>query len=325
MNKPAPKEPSMDEILSSIRQIIADDDAGAVAPKRPIAAATVAPRPIPVPTPVTPEPVATAAAQPISWDALPDGAEDDLEPLALSPEQIVPAEPEAEPVAETVAPFSFDEFMKNAQPKEAEAPIDFVDPDDISFEGEIGAQPEPPAETEAEPEVEDVLAAFAELEPEPEPSVAFEMRAEPEPGLSDFSAMLEAAPMPEPEPEPVAVPEPRFTPRQEAVVPQVERNPFPRPTPTFTPRASVAEAAPMPDPTLSADIAEQLLEPATNEAVRNTFAKLNQVQVASPGLTIDAMIREMLRPMLKEWLDENLPSMVERMVEKEIARISRGE
>ena len=34
MNKPAPKEPSMDEILSSIRQIIADDDA-AVAPKKP--------------------------------------------------------------------------------------------------------------------------------------------------------------------------------------------------------------------------------------------------------------------------------------------------
>ena len=29
MNKPAPKEPSMDEILSSIRQIIADDDAAA--------------------------------------------------------------------------------------------------------------------------------------------------------------------------------------------------------------------------------------------------------------------------------------------------------
>jgi cell pole-organizing protein PopZ len=36
MNKPAPKEPSMDEILSSIRQIIADDDAAA-APRRPAA------------------------------------------------------------------------------------------------------------------------------------------------------------------------------------------------------------------------------------------------------------------------------------------------
>lgn len=32
MNKPAAKEPSMDEILSSIRQIIADDDAGTSAP-----------------------------------------------------------------------------------------------------------------------------------------------------------------------------------------------------------------------------------------------------------------------------------------------------
>jgi uncharacterized protein len=313
MNKPAPKEPSMDEILSSIRQIIADDDAGAVAPKRPVVAAAIAPRPIPVPAAIAPEPVAAAIPQPISWDALPEAVEDDLEPLALSPEQIVPAEPE--PVPEAAAPFSFDEFMKDAKPEEVEAPVDFVDPDDISFDLEV--------EPEAEPEVEDVMAAFAEVEPEP--LVAFEMPVEPEPDVPDFSAMLAAAPLPEPEPEPVPVPEPRFTPRQEAVVPPVERNPFPRPTPTFAPRASVAEAAPMPDPTLSADIAEQLLEPATNEAVRSTFAKLNQIQVAAPGLTIDTMIRDMLRPMLKEWLDENLPSMVERMVEKEIARISRGE
>ena len=32
MNKVATKEPSMDEILSSIRQIIADDDAAAARP-----------------------------------------------------------------------------------------------------------------------------------------------------------------------------------------------------------------------------------------------------------------------------------------------------
>jgi uncharacterized protein len=52
MNKPAPKEPSMDEILSSIRQIIADDDA-AITPRKPLPAplaaetATAAPRPFP--------------------------------------------------------------------------------------------------------------------------------------------------------------------------------------------------------------------------------------------------------------------------------------
>jgi len=80
----------------------------------------------------------------------------------------------------------------------------------------------------------------------------------------------------------------------------------------------------MPDPTLSSDMAEQLLAPTTEGAVRHTLAKLNSVSTVAPGVTIDSLMREMLRPMLKEWLDENLPSVVERMVEKEIARVSRG-
>ena len=80
----------------------------------------------------------------------------------------------------------------------------------------------------------------------------------------------------------------------------------------------------MPDPDLSGDLADQLLEPATNAAVRSTFSKLNNLGLGNHGLTIESMMREMLRPMLKEWLDEHLPSVVERMVEKEIGRISRG-
>ena len=46
MNKPVAKEPSMDEILSSIRQIIADDDAG-VTKQPPPAADTSAKAPRP--------------------------------------------------------------------------------------------------------------------------------------------------------------------------------------------------------------------------------------------------------------------------------------
>lgn len=80
----------------------------------------------------------------------------------------------------------------------------------------------------------------------------------------------------------------------------------------------------MPDPTLSSDMAEQLLAPTTDAAVKHTFAKLNGVTMQGAGVTIDELMRDMLRPMLKQWLDENLPSVVERMVEKEIARISRG-
>jgi cell pole-organizing protein PopZ len=89
---------------------------------------------------------------------------------------------------------------------------------------------------------------------------------------------------------------------------------------------SVAQAAPMPDPTLSEDIAEQLLAPAAEAAAQGAMARLGAMASSGGigGMTVEGMIRDMLKPMLKDWLDENLPSLVERMVEKEIARISRG-
>jgi cell pole-organizing protein PopZ len=119
-------------------------------------------------------------------------------------------------------------------------------------------------------------------------------------------------PEPEPEPEPVAPP-------------PVMRAPEPSPRPAPRPAASVAYAAPMPDPTLSRDMAEQLLAPATDAAVHGAMARLGALSSGGiGGMTVEAMIRDMLRPMLKDWLDENLPSLVERMVEKEIARVSRG-
>jgi cell pole-organizing protein PopZ len=109
------------------------------------------------------------------------------------------------------------------------------------------------------------------------------------------------------------------------------RSPAPEPIPPapqaapVRPRpATTAQAAPMPDPQLSSDIAAELLEPATNAAVRANFARLNTLALGNSGLTIEALMREMLRPMLKDWLDEHLPAVVERMVEKEISRISRG-
>ena len=80
----------------------------------------------------------------------------------------------------------------------------------------------------------------------------------------------------------------------------------------------------LPDPDLSSDMTEKLLEPATDAAVANAFAKLGNLGFSDKDLTIENMIREMLRPMLKVWLDENLPSVVETMVRKEIERLSRG-
>ncbi len=235
MNKPAPKEPSMDEILSSIRQIIADDDAG-TAPRKP-AVPPAAPQPRSfAPPPPRPEPE----------------PEVEPEPLALSAEQIL-RDTAAEDMADTGVSFS--DVLGVTSPE----PVSLVDPDDIAFETDRDEEPVAPP------------------------------------------------PPPPPSPPPVAV----------RAAPVVER-PAPRPA------VSVAQAAPLPDPRLTADLTEQLLEPATQSIVKSSFARLNNMSMIGANVTIEQMMREMLRPMLKEWLDENLPAVVERIVEQEIARVSRG-
>ena len=259
MNKPAPKEPSMDEILSSIRQIIADDDA-AVAPKKPAGLGT-SPLVSPAP-PIRPALAPRPASEP--------------EPFALSAEQIVTGMDDDDD--EASAPLNFDEILGggagSAEPEFGSfaGEAELVDPEDVAFAPDADSEPDP-------------MAMFSvEMDDEPEPAP----------------------------PAPVAaVPRPAYVPP-----------PMPRPAPR--PQPSVAQTAPMPDPMLSSDIAERLLDTTAQSAVKSTFARLNGLSMAGSGVTLEAMMRDMLRPMLKEWLDENLPAVVERMVEKEIARISRG-
>ena len=112
MNQPAAKEPTMDEILSSIRQIIADDDESA-AQKVPAAAASGAKAAEPQPSPVI--------------DPFSDDDEDEVPALALSPEQIINDGAAAEP-DEIVAP---EPEMPSAASLEAVA--EMVVPDDVAF------------------------------------------------------------------------------------------------------------------------------------------------------------------------------------------------
>jgi len=224
MNKVATKEPSMDEILSSIRQIIADDDAASARP----------------------DPLNAIASETTSDVELPAVTEPD--PLPLSRDQILRDMQVGRSTSVSSNAYVDDETEdEDANALRAE----FIDPDDVTFD--IEKVDMPPVSAPITP----VAAAPVAVEP-------------------------------------------------------------------VRPRPTAAEAAPMPDRNLSADIAEELLEPATNAAVRANLVRLNNLGVGTPGLTIEAMMREMLRPMLKEWLDEHLPTLVERVVEKEIARISRG-
>ncbi len=223
MSQPASKEPSMDEILSSIRQIIADDDAASAAraqqaPTRPAA------------------PVITTAARP-SAPKTAAGASHD-KPLALNESQIVSAK--VMPIEDDL-----DDLVAAAEQTHGGRATQFVIPNDVSYDRE---------ET-------------------PEPAAA--PRAEPKP--------------------------------METVV-----------------KAQASSPSPLPDPSLSADLADQLLTPAADMATRSAFSQLNAVALPGKQRSVEDLIREMLRPMLKTWLDENLPGMVERMVQREIERISRN-
>lgn len=64
---------------------------------------------------------------------------------------------------------------------------------------------------------------------------------------------------------------------------------------------------------------EALVAPATQAAVSDSMSRLKKrVQDIE-----SAQVEAVLRPLLKEWLDNNLPSMVERMVSEEIRKISQ--
>lgn len=67
-----------------------------------------------------------------------------------------------------------------------------------------------------------------------------------------------------------------------------------------------------------------LLSDTASESVSSSFQALSQSVMLQHSAVIEQSIREMLRPMLKQWLDDNLPTMVERLVRAEIERVARG-
>ncbi|MCZ4273168.1 DUF2497 domain-containing protein [Maritalea porphyrae] len=297
MNQPASKDPSMDEILSSIRQIIADDeppaDEPAAAPEmlateitaddepesltamveEPKQAAKAAP-PAPAKSVSPPEedeevPLALGAEQmlnpPNTKAGMPDLPDDDGDeaPLALSADQMLnppKAEPKSAPADDLVrAAPSPEEFVAEFGDDVSED-VAMVVPDDIAFINDDDSEEESVAM-----DLDDLTTDV------------------------DLASLDDAVPAQEPEPE--------------------EEIP----------------ASPLPDPTLTTQISEELLEPATQAAASSAFSQLDALTLSGGnGQTVEDLIREMLRPMLKGWLDENLPGVVEKLVQREIERVSRG-
>ena len=58
--------------------------------------------------------------------------------------------------------------------------------------------------------------------------------------------------------------------------------------------------------------------------IQASFGELSEAFAARSQKTFDDMAEEMLQPMLRDWLDNNLPVLVERLVREEIERVARG-
>ncbi|MBP1847988.1 cell pole-organizing protein PopZ [Rhizobium petrolearium] len=92
----------------------------------------------------------------------------------------------------------------------------------------------------------------------------------------------------------------------------------PRPAPQF-----MSEPAPESLPARIEEAAN-LLSAEAGAQVARSFSELAAVFNGLEHRSLEEMAQDMLRPMMQEWLDDNLPTLVERLVREEIERVARG-
>jgi len=67
-----------------------------------------------------------------------------------------------------------------------------------------------------------------------------------------------------------------------------------------------------------------LLSKGANRSINASFERLAVSMLEDRKEEMDQMLIDVMRPMLQDWLEDNLPSLVERLVREEIERVSRG-
>jgi len=324
-------EPSMEEILASIRRILKDDDPGMpveaappvdmdddvllldqsmIAKPADVSTATMPPAPPPVEEPpasrIQPGDALHFSSEPVPFSQ-------DLEPVGRAmPEPVLDLPPAAEPIAAPLPP-------PRPEPAPSFRPLD------------------PPYAAAPRPAPEPLFAAQPRPEPPPQP---FTTPAPPPPPQAAapekliFPELRPAPPPPaDPEPfrpfvsnswQPPFAPTAAEPPRPVAARPQPE--PY-RPAPP--PAAPTPMEPPMPDTQNSVEPPDSLISDKTTDAaassigalVRSMTTEKSVAVTKSSQVTIEDIVREEIRPLLKAWLDSHLPSLVERDVRTEIERV----
>ncbi|WP_376704210.1 PopZ family protein [Mesorhizobium sp. ISC25] len=279
------REPSMEEILASIRRIIEDSDTGR---KQPGDADELR-------QDLQPAPAAGRAAE---GDAFRSELRGGLE--IAKPATPVEVQPAAAPVIERL------ETPLRPGPVKAAVTL-----------AEVNTAPEPPAKQDrpatakAAETTDTIIADWRREIAAVGDAMANPERAEPlrtpgaEPKAEVFEREASAGPAPEPS---------EIGPELSESDPEPSKI-GPEPSKIGSARPAASEAPPA---------RPAILSEHTGRQVAAAFGELSDAFASRSKKTFDEMAEEMLRPMLQDWLDNNLPTLVERLVREEIERVARG-
>ncbi|MBO9123660.1 MULTISPECIES: DUF2497 domain-containing protein [unclassified Rhizobium] len=302
------REPSMEEILASIRQIIESNEPGAGR-------------------------ALSASLPPVYGDDEDDHGSD----IHLTVDQAYAGVEFPDPAPQQTDPRFVAANSAGSAPAQ-EAPRAAMSLADVaarvraaSERNTLQPQREPPLEFRQQP---------APVAPAPV------MEAQPPQAVEEHPVMQQAAPAPQRAPEPVLADEPapmafEMPPQQpvaveaEAVQPaaapvqeQVAIAPPMAAAPVATqPLYAGPVSAPMSDrllPSLMEETQQSLLSQDAGLQIARSFEELAAAIDGAERRSLDEIAEDMLRPMLRDWLDDNLPTLVERLVREEIERVARG-
>jgi uncharacterized protein len=332
MSQPAKMhEPTLEEILASIRRIIAEDDLRPPPPTPPPAKPAEA-APIPAAAiPAAPIPAASDSARDETADGFNDPQVSDVAANDVFDQRGSPWRPGEFTDDDSAA----EEMRKPAVPHvDRDAPKPTAPFDHLRF---AAAEPEPSLPEPAkdlprreplgpptfEPFTSEVVKAeLAKLE------LARSEFARAEAAKSDL-AKPDALRSDHARPAPLKPDLPKFDlpkldlPKFDMPQRDAPRWEASRPV-TQEPRRPEPQAPAAPPPALRAADEQGLLSPRTTAAVDLAFNTLAQTVLVHNSRSLEDLVREMLKPMLRAWLDDNLPGLVERLVRAEIERVSRG-
>ncbi|MGO7868190.1 PopZ family protein [Rhizobium leguminosarum] len=279
------REPSMEEILASIRQIIESNEPGAGK--------------------------AISASLPPVYGADED---DNGSEIHLTVDDTYAGVEFPEPVMRSSDPRFVAANSAGTAP-EAEVPARALSLADVA--ARVRAASERSA-VQAGQALREIPSGFRQPEPQPavmpEPPRAAAQQPQPaQPVFPDAAAPIQHVAIQQPA-EPVFTETPRVAVAEPA--PAVETA-----LPAMEPAQSSTERF---LPSIMDEVQPTLLSEDAGLQISRSFEELAAAIDGAERRSLDEIAEDMLRPMLREWLDDNLPTLVERLVREEIERVARG-